>query len=163
MSEPPSRPPLGPTLSHPTTGLAPPQVVVLQHSDNQADQKQTKTKTKKHTDKQTQRQNIIIAHILWHCLLWLQENQGKRQNINESLTRKQRNTKTKHDYSSHTVTLSFMASRKRGMTHYQKVCIDQISGWGLTHLHISWPSCTSSQVYTGLLEKRWLGTPSICL
>ena len=51
MSEPPSRPALGPTLSHPTTGLAPPQVVVLEHSDNQKD-----TKTNKHKDKETQKQ-----------------------------------------------------------------------------------------------------------
>ena len=51
MSEPPSRPALGPTLSHPTTGLAPPQVVVIEHSDNQ-----TETKTNKHKDKETQKQ-----------------------------------------------------------------------------------------------------------
>ena len=46
MSEPPSRPALGPTLSHPTTGLAPPQVVVLEDSDNQID-----IKINKHKDK----------------------------------------------------------------------------------------------------------------
>lgn len=49
------------------------------------------------------------------------------------------------------------------MTHHQKVSIDQISGWGLTHLHVPWPPRSSSQVYTGLLEKWWLETPLICL
>ena len=82
MSEPPSRPALGPTLSHPTIGLAPPQVVVLEHSDNQKD-----TKTNKHKDKETQ---------------------------------KSTNTKTKHDYSSHTVTLSLVASRKPRQTPKHK-------------------------------------------
>ena len=41
----------------------------------------------RYENKQTQTKNIITAHILWHCLLWLQENQCKRQNTNESLTR----------------------------------------------------------------------------
>ena len=84
MSEPPSRPALGPTLSHPTTGLAPPQVVVIEHSDNQ-----TETKTNKHKDKETQKQtNTKTKHDYSSPTVTLSlVAQGKRQNTDKSLTR----------------------------------------------------------------------------